>query len=192
MGGRRGHFRAEIGLPRRALAGSRPALCLGPTRVRPYVEALADKLRQQKVEAVCGPLVGGAYLAQAVAARLDVELYYTERFAPEHPGDSLYPVEYRLPGGVAGRVRGKAVAMVDDAKCGVRDTRRRWRRCRPTGHERSPWARYWCWAKRPGAIVTSRALRSNPWPRIPYELWRPADCPLCAAGEPLEDRTGAG
>jgi hypothetical protein len=42
------------------------------------------------VAGVCGPLVGGAFLAQATAAALDVEFAFTERVMPAVP-DGLYP-----------------------------------------------------------------------------------------------------
>src|SRR5205807_7702482 len=71
-----------------------------------------DGIRDYKVTGVqtCAlPIfVGGAFLAQAVASLLDIEFYYAERFAPpvRDPG-TLYPVQYRLPAGVAHPARGK-------------------------------------------------------------------------------------
>ena len=56
---------------------------------------------------------GGAFLAQAVAAELDVEFYHTERVATT--GGGLYPVNYRLPDTLRHRISGKRVAIVDDA-----------------------------------------------------------------------------
>ena len=43
------------------------ALFLRPSRLRPCVEWLAERLRQHSPDAVCGPLEGGAFLAYAVA-----------------------------------------------------------------------------------------------------------------------------
>src|SRR6185369_5705277 len=42
------------------------ALFLRPARLRPYVDWLAERLRGHGVDAVCGPLEGGAFLAYAV------------------------------------------------------------------------------------------------------------------------------
>src|SRR5436190_1317416 len=114
---RKGHFRLESGYHSGLWLDLDP-LFVTPGRIQPYVEALAERLKRYSIEAVCGPLVGGAFLAQAVASRLDVEFYYAQRFVPaEHDAaaGSLFPVEYRIPSGVGGMLRGKAVAIVDDA-----------------------------------------------------------------------------
>jgi orotate phosphoribosyltransferase len=66
------------------------------------------------IEGVCGPLVGGAFLAQTVAAELKVEFYYTERVATTE-GGGLYSANYRLPDTLRQRISGKKVAIVDDA-----------------------------------------------------------------------------
>ncbi len=54
-----------------------------PSRLQRSVEALAERLRRHNIEAVCGPLVGGAFLAQSIASLLDIEFYYAERFVPD-------------------------------------------------------------------------------------------------------------
>src|SRR5262249_21600226 len=63
---------------------------------------------------VCGPLVGGAFLAQVVATELDVEFYHTERVVTTD-GGGLNSVNYRLPNTLRPRIGGKQVAIVDDA-----------------------------------------------------------------------------
>src|SRR5438270_8231354 len=81
-------------------------LFVRPDRLRPFAVELAGALSRHAVGAVCGPLTGGAFLAQMVADALGVEFYYTDRFVPPEPGD-LYPVRYRLPPGLREAVRGK-------------------------------------------------------------------------------------
>ena len=82
------------------------ALFLRPARLRPYVDWLAERLRGHDVDAVCGPLEGGALLAYAVADRLGVA------FLPGYrtPGAA----SYRLPR-VHGGIGGWRVGVVDDA-----------------------------------------------------------------------------
>jgi orotate phosphoribosyltransferase len=46
------------------------ALLLRPSRLRPHVRWLAERLREHSADAVCGPLEGGAFLAYAVADRV--------------------------------------------------------------------------------------------------------------------------
>src|SRR5436309_5699649 len=115
LNGRKGHFRLESGHHGGLWLDLDP-LFVVPARIRPFVVALAERLKRHDIEAVCGPLVGGAFLAQAVASLLEVEFYYAERFVPAvRDAGALYPVEYRIPVGVGSMVRGKAIAVVDDA-----------------------------------------------------------------------------
>src|SRR5262249_15685423 len=60
--GRAGHFGMESGL-HSALWLDLDTLFASPTRIEPFIAALADMLRPFRVDAVCGPLLGGAFLA---------------------------------------------------------------------------------------------------------------------------------
>jgi len=88
---RRGHFRYESG-HHGELWLEIPRLYLRPARLRRFAEELVRRLAPHGVEAVCGPLVEGALLAQMVAEELDVEFYFAEQFARPR-GDGLYPVD---------------------------------------------------------------------------------------------------
>ena len=48
------------------------ALFLRPALLRPQVMLLADRLREHRVDAVCGPMEGGAFLAYALADLMGV------------------------------------------------------------------------------------------------------------------------
>jgi orotate phosphoribosyltransferase len=74
------------------------ALFLSPARLRPYVDWLAERLREHAPDAVCGPLEGGAFLAYAVASRLG---------SPSWP-DTAHPD--RWPGINSRRCRGGSAA----------------------------------------------------------------------------------
>src|SRR5580704_8824090 len=91
---RQGHFRLESGHHGDLWLDLDP-LFLRPTRLRRFAAVLALRFNDLGIEAVCGPLVGGAFLAQAVAAELDVEFYHTERVATTDDG-GLYSANYRL------------------------------------------------------------------------------------------------
>ncbi len=182
---RNGHFRLESGHHGSLWLDLDP-LFVRPGRLRRFVAALADRLARHGVEAVCGPLTGGAFLAQSVAAALDVEFYYTERVVPAQR-DALYAVTYRLPGGLRERVRGKSVAVVDDvvnAGSALRGTVAELRACgaRPAAAGAllvlGSAAASWC---------AGQGLPLETIAALPNEIWAPAECPLCAAGEPLED-----
>jgi len=63
---RRGHFDLATGF-HGDLWLDLDALFLRPRLLRPQIRWLADRLRVHRVDAVCGPLEGGAFLAQAIA-----------------------------------------------------------------------------------------------------------------------------
>src|SRR5215469_4480017 len=68
------------------------ALFLRPALLRPHIRRLADRLREYRADAVCGPMEGGAFLALAIADALDVA------FLPAYRGDAR---AYRLPDAAA-------------------------------------------------------------------------------------------
>ncbi|HET6262862.1 MAG TPA: orotate phosphoribosyltransferase, partial [Chloroflexia bacterium] len=66
LSAREGHFRLESGYHGGLWLDLDPLFVM-PGRIQPFVETFAERLKRHDVEAVCGPLVGGAFLAQAVA-----------------------------------------------------------------------------------------------------------------------------
>jgi len=80
-------------------------LFLRPSLLRPYVGRLAERLREHQIDAVCGPMEGGAFLACAIADRLGVAFL---------PGYRASAGGYDLPD-VPGGIRGWRVAVADDA-----------------------------------------------------------------------------
>ncbi|MEJ7811923.1 MAG: hypothetical protein WKG32_16040 [Gemmatimonadaceae bacterium] len=113
VAGRRGHFRLESGHHGRLWLDLDP-LFTQPARIAPFVASLATAIRPYTVAAVCGPLLGGAFLAQLVAHALDVEFCFTERVLPAGSSDALYRARYRLPPVLSTRLRGQRIALVDD------------------------------------------------------------------------------
>ena len=185
VAGRRGHFRLESGHHGGLWLDLDP-LFAEPRRVAPWAAALVEGVRRHAVSAVCGPLLGGAFLAQLVAHALGVEFWYTERVIPSE-GGGLYRARYLLPPALAGRARGKRVAMVDDVMSAGSALRGTFAELR--SHGAVPVVA--------GALLVLGSAGSNFFAehgvpvesvaRAPYELWPPDACPRCAAGEPLED-----
>src|SRR5579864_7782066 len=182
---RKGHFRYESSY-HSDLWLDLDRLFLRPRAVQPFAMELAKILTPYNVTAVCGSLVGGAFLAQMVAAELDVEFFYTERFVrPQQEG--LYPIAYRLPDGLHQAIRGKDIAILDDvisAGSAVRGTLTDLRA-------------YGIGSVVVGALLVlgDSAPKFFAKQNIPLvyvaehasNLWLPSDCPLCAAQVPLED-----
>jgi orotate phosphoribosyltransferase len=71
LAARRGHFRFESG-HHGELWLDRELMFLRPKLVRPFAEHLAERIGTYKIDAVCGPLSGGAFVAEVVASMLDV------------------------------------------------------------------------------------------------------------------------
>jgi orotate phosphoribosyltransferase len=161
-------------------------LCLRPGPIERFAAALARRLSAYWVDAVCGPLVEGAFVALMVASELDVEFCYAERFA--HPESaSLFPVEYRLPNALRDRVRGKRVAIVNDvisAGSAVRGTFADLEAC---GAEIVAIGALLVLGESASVFAADKNVPLESIARLPYHLWTPAECPLCASGVPLED-----
>ena len=179
LAARRGHFRYESG-HHGELWLDLDGLFVRPARLDPFIDRLASLLPE--VDAVCGPLVGGAFVAQLLARRLDVDCSHTDRTA----GAGV--VSYRLPAAPAGRLAGRRVAIVDDvinAGSAVGTTLAAVRGC--GGQPLAVGALLVL-----GTAITTVAgdLPVHAVERLPNPLWSPVDCPQCTDGVPLTDLVG--
>src|SRR6202022_1818083 len=188
MASRSGHFRSEPGHH-----GDRwvePDLLLQrPAALRPFAIALSQRLRRHDFEVVCGPLTGGAFLAQMVAEQCDVGFAFAERFAPP-PSEALYQVRYRIPDALGEGLRGRSVAIVNDvtnAGSAVRGTYEDLvaRGARPVAFGTLIALGAWS-----SSFANDHGLALEALESVGNNLWTPDECPLCAAGEPPEDRSG--
>lgn len=187
VGARRGHFGLESGHHSR-LWLDLDTLFADPRPIEPFITRLADALRPYEVSGVCGPLLGGAFLAQLLAQRLGVEFSFAERKMPPEPR-GLYRARYRIPRALAARVAGKRLAIVDDVMSAGSALRGTYADLRAHGAT--------CVVA--GALLVLGSTGADFFARegIPvaaagrqaFDLWEPARCPLCAAGMPLEDMT---
>jgi len=185
MARRSGHFRFESGHH-----GDRwlePDLLLQrPTALRPFAIALSQRLQRHAFEAVCGPLTGGAFLAQMVAEQCDVAFAFAERFAPP-PSDALYQVRYRVPDALRDGLRGATVAIVNDvtnAGSAVRGTYEDLLACGARPVVLGTLVAFGAWSTN---FAHDHDLALEAHERLGNNLWTPDECPLCASGEPLED-----
>jgi orotate phosphoribosyltransferase len=182
---KRGHFRLESG-HHGELWLDLEGLFARPARLAPFVAELAGQLSRCAADVVCGPLVGGAFVAQAVADRLGIEASWTERVtAPS--GAGLYTARYRIPDALRDRVRGRSVAVVDDvvnAGSATRATIADLRAC-----DAHPVALGALLVLGGGAarLAGAEGLRLASVAALPNAIWAPANCPLCAAGVALEE-----
>jgi len=186
---RRGHFRLESG-HHGSLWLDIERLCLRVAPVRRLAQQLAEALRGDAVEVVCGPLVDGAFVALLVAGELDVPFTYSERVAGTSP-DALYPFHYRVPDALRAEVHGRRVAIVNDvinAGSAVRGTFIDLKSGGADVVALGALAALGDWAER---FAAGERLHLAVLETFASAVWEPDDCPLCASGEPLSDPLGA-
>jgi orotate phosphoribosyltransferase len=112
LSARKGHYPLESG-HHGELWLDLESLCLHPPRVQELAAAIAYPLSSLGVDAVCGPLVEGAFVGLLVALQLNVQFTYSERFS-RPTDDGLFPFGYRIPTPLRSGLRGKRVALVND------------------------------------------------------------------------------
>ncbi|HJU15680.1 MAG TPA: phosphoribosyltransferase family protein [Stellaceae bacterium] len=184
LSARKGHFLLESG-HHGDLWLDLESLCLHPRRVQSIAAELAEPLSKLEVDAVCGPLVDGAFVGLIVALLLNVQFTYSERFA--RPEGGLFPAGYRVPAPLREKLRGKRVAIVNDvinAGSAMRGTFADLQSCGAVvvgiGTLLVLGTAAFAFAASKGVPLQSVATLSN-------NLWTPSECPLCAAGVPLQD-----
>jgi orotate phosphoribosyltransferase len=186
LDGRPGHFQLESG-HHGELWLDLDALFLRPARLVPFVENLAGRLSAAvEIDALCGPLLGGALIANAVAEQLDCELYVAEPAPRAAGGGELFTARYEVAQAVRGRLRGKRVAVVDDVvnagsatRATIADLRAAGAVVVAIGALLVLGSRAEEYAREEGIVLESVAS-------MPNHIWARAACPLCDAGTPLE------
>jgi orotate phosphoribosyltransferase len=108
---REGHFLLESG-HHGPLWLELDALFLRPDRITPLADALADQLAPVTVDVLCGPLVGGAFLAHELATRLRAKSVFSER--TDHTPGTLHSATYEVPAALRPALQDARVAVVDD------------------------------------------------------------------------------
>ena len=186
---RRGHFRLESGF-HTSLWLELDALFAEPGAVAPFVAALSDKIRPHSVSAVCGPLVGGAFLAQLIAHALDIEFCFTRRVMPTDT-EGLYGVRYVLPSSFHERVRDKRVAIVDDVMSAGSALRGTFAELNAYGATTVVAGALMVLGTRGADFFSERGVALESVCSDRFDLWLPDGCPRCAAAEPVEDITDA-
>ena len=151
----------------------------------PFVTQLAQALRRHDVEAVCGPLTGGAFLAQLVARLLGSEFYFTSPAAPA--GTATFGARYELPPATGDRLLGKRVALVDDVMSAGSSLRATLVAVEAHGAIPVVVGALHVLGSHGADFFKERGLRLETTGRTPFDSWRPPECPLCAAGVPIDD-----
>ena len=182
--GRRGHFQLESG-HHGPLWLDLDGLFADSERIAPFVAELAAALRGHDVGMICGPLLGGAFLAQHVAQVLHVPFCFTER-RMEPNATGLYPARYALPRTFHDRVRAQRIAIVDDVVSAGSALRGTLAELRSHGAVVAVAGALLQLGDTGAALLAAAGVAVESVSRDEYSLWLPADCPLCAERVPLE------
>jgi len=184
LGVRSGHFKMESGYHSETWfeLGS---LFDDPVTVRPFVAELAVRLSRHRPEAVCGPMTGGARLAAMIATELGIDAVVAERF--DMPGATgLFPVRYRIAEAQRATMRGRRIAIVDDAisaGSAVRGTHSDLTEC---GALPVALGALVVFGDTAAQFAADSGLELEAIDRVPFNMWRPAECPLCKDGVALD------
>lgn len=160
-------------------------LFLRPARLAPFIADLAERLSKHRIEAVCGPALGGTLVAAAVATTLDVEFYPSERKLADFTG-GLFEAEYRLPDSLREAVRGRHVAIVDDVINAGSATRATWKDLEACGAEPVAIGALLTLGRGAEALAEERKVPLETIATLSNDLWTPERCPLCERGQPLK------
>jgi orotate phosphoribosyltransferase len=154
------------------------ALFLRPALLRPHVRWLADQLGAHRIDAVCGPSEGGAFLAHAVAEMLDTA------FLPAYRDPEKRPAGYHLPP-VTGGISGWRVAVTDDAVNAGTAVRACAAELRSQAAEPVAVGALLALGPAALAVAVELAVPFYPVDTMTSQAWPADDCPLCARGTPV-------
>jgi orotate phosphoribosyltransferase len=186
---RRGHFLLESGY-HTDLWLTLDALFVDPAAIAPYAAALADRLRAHAPTAICGPLLGGAFLAQAIATVLGARFFVAEPapagLAASPAPPALFAARYRLPPGQLAHVRGERVAVVDDVISAGSSVRATIAALEDAGAVIAAAGALLVLGEVGRTHLAARGLPVEALGHRAFVLWTAADCPRCRDGLPVE------
>ena len=186
---RRGHFELESG-HHSNLWLDLDGLFFDSKRVTPFVRRLVEQLRPHNITLVCGPQLGGAFLAQWVARELGASFCFTERIAADTPNTkALYSVRYVLPNAFQARVNGQRTALVDDVMSAGSALRGTYQEMQRQGANVIVIGALLTLGQRGESFFQQQALPTVTAIRDDFSTWLPAECPLCAQKIALEQVT---
>ena len=184
LAGRRGHFEMESGYHSEWWF-ELDALFDRPERLRLFVAELAQRLAVHRIDAVCGPMTGGAKLARLIAAELRIAYYFSERFE-QRDAAGLFPIRYAIPSTQRESLRGKTIAIVDDAVSAGSAARGTYADLIECGSRPAVLGALFVFGDAAQQFAADKGLALEGIAMMPLGIWKPEDCPHCRAGSAAE------
>ncbi|HZC42114.1 MAG TPA: hypothetical protein VE343_15655 [Streptosporangiaceae bacterium] len=176
---RRGHFDLGTGY-HGDLWLDLDALFLWPDRLGPAVRQLAAELRRYRLDAVSGPLTGGAFLAQQLAGLLGTA------FLPAYPAAGSPPPGFRVPAGLREGISGWRVAVADDAVNAGTAVLATCEDLRGAGAVPVAVAALLALGPARARLAGTLRLPFHAVSALASEAWPAGNCALCASGVPID------
>jgi orotate phosphoribosyltransferase len=178
----RGHFLYESG-HHGNLWLDLDTLFVDARRARGWAVALAERTAVCRPELVCGPLTGGAFVAQSLAAEIGADFVFAERSV-----SAMGPVRYRIPEALRGRLYGRRVLLVDDAVNAGSALLSALSDLLACGTELVGFASLLTLGEAASQIAKQHGAPFFTLVSLERGMWAPEECPLCNSGVPLIDR----
>lgn len=160
------------------------ALFVDPAAIAPQVDAIADLILPHDVSAVCGPLLGGAFLAQAVASAMGVRFYYCEKSGSDS-SSALFGARYGLPAGLREHASKERFAVVDDVISAGSSVRAVVSELEGVGAKTAVVGSLLILGTKATDYFASVDIPIVTLDTRPFQTWLPAECPLCREGVPI-------
>src|SRR6266436_2703216 len=184
LAGRQGHFQMESGYHSETWFNL-DRLFDDRARLRPFVSELARRLAAYRIDAVCGPVTGGAKLAELIASELGIPGFFAKRFEPAS-ATVLFPVRYTLPTSQRASACGKRFAIVDDAISAGSAVRGTLADLKAHGGMPVVCGALLIFGDAIDGFAAENSLTVESVERTQFRMWLPVECPLCRSGVALE------
>lgn len=154
-------------------------------RLQSWTAALASEAAACRPDVVCGPLTGGAFVAQFLAAELGAGFAYAERIVAADGAAA-----YRLPEPLRPTMRGKRILLADDAVNAGSALLTTLKELRECGGLLVGLASLLALGDTAVRLAADTGTPFFTLVTLQRSLWLPAECPLCAAKVPVTGRGG--
>jgi len=182
---REGHFLLESGY-HSDLWFELDALFVDTQPIAPLISTLANQLRPYEPTAICGPLLGGAFLALAIARELKLKFYFTRQQTNEEHG-VLYQAVYSLPSALERVIGGERVAVLDDVISAGSSVRATCESLKKSDARIVVIGTLMLLGEAAENHFAQLGISIAAVSRREFNLWKPDECPACRASVPLTD-----